>query len=51
MPQEKDFLLIDKSLSRFQYIYGDAGHPDCVFKITYSELIKLTNGSEKEIIK
>ena len=44
-------ILIDKSLSRFQYIYGAAGHPDCVFKITYSELIKLTNGSEKEIIK
>ncbi len=44
-------ILIDKSLSRFQYIYGAAGHPDCVFKITYNELIKLTNGSEKEIIK
>ena len=44
-------ILIDKSLSRFQYIYGAAGHPDCVFKITYGELIKLTNGSEKEIIK
>ena len=44
-------ILIDKSLSRFQYIYGAAGHPDCVFKITYSELIKLTNGSEREIIK
>ena len=44
-------ILIDSSLSRFQYIYGAAGHPDCVFKITYSELIKLTNGLEKEIIK
>ncbi len=44
-------ILIDSSLSRFQYIYGAAGHPDCVFKITYNELIKLTNGSEKEIIK
>ncbi len=44
-------ILIDKSLSRFPYIYGAAGHPDCVFKITYNELIKLTHGSEKEIIK
>jgi len=44
-------ILIDKSLSRFQYIYAAAGHPDCVFKITYSELIKLTKGLEKEIIK
>ena len=26
-----------------------AGHPDCVFKITYAELLPLTNGIEKEI--
>ena len=44
-------ILIDKSLSRFQYIYGAAGHPDCVFKITYDQLIKLTNGLEKELIE
>ena len=43
-------IIIDKSLSRFQHVYGAAGHPDCVFKITYPELIKLTNGSEKEIV-
>ena len=36
-------IIIDKSLSRFQHVYGAAGHPDCVFKITYPELIKLTN--------
>ena len=44
-------ILIDKSLNRFKYIYGAAGHPDCVFKITYDNLIKLTNGLEKEIIE
>ena len=44
-------IIIDKSLSRFKYVYGAAGHPDCVFKITYTELIKLTNGSEQEIIE
>ena len=44
-------IIVDKSLSRFQYVYGAAGHPDCVFKITYPQLIKLTNGSEKEIIE
>ena len=44
-------IIIDKSLNRFQYIYSAAGHPDCVFKITYPELIKLTKGSEKEIIE
>ena len=42
-------ILIDKSLSRFKYVYAAAGHPNCVFKISYSELIKITNGSEKEL--
>ena len=42
-------VLVDKSLSRFAHIFAAAGHPNCVFKITYSELIKITNGSEKEI--
>ena len=42
-------ILIDKSLNRFPYIFAAAGHPNCVFKITYDELIKITKGSEKEI--
>ena len=42
-------ILIDKSLSRFPYIFAAAGHPNCVFKITYGELIKITKGSEKDI--
>ena len=42
-------ILIDKSLSRFPYVFAAAGHPNCIFKITYNELIKITNGSEKEI--
>ena len=42
-------ILIDKSLNRFENVYGAAGHPDCVFKITYRELIKLTEGLEKEL--
>ena len=44
-------IIIDKSLSRFEYIYGAAGHPDCVFKIYYVDLINLTNGLEKDIIE
>jgi Cys-tRNA(Pro) deacylase len=44
-------IIVDKSLSRFKYVYGAAGHPDCVFRITYSELVKLTIGSEQEIIE
>ena len=43
--------IVDKSLSRFKHVYGAAGHPDCVFKITYSELVKLTSGKEAEIIE
>ena len=42
-------ILIDKSLSRFQYVFGAAGHPNCVFKINYNNLVKITNASEKEI--
>ena len=42
-------VLIDSSLNRFANIFAAAGHPNCVFKITYNELIKITNGSEKEI--
>jgi len=42
-------VLVDKSLNRFPYIFAAAGHPNCVFKITYNELVKITKGSEKEI--
>ena len=42
-------IIVDKSLSRFKYVYGAAGHPDCVFRITYPELVRLTTGSEQEI--
>ena len=42
-------ILVDKSLNRFSYIFAAAGHPNCVFKITYDDLIKITKGSEKEI--
>ena len=42
-------ILIDKSLSRFDYIFAAAGHPNCVFKINYKDLINITNGVEKEM--
>ena len=44
---EKSF--IDKSLERFVDLYAAAGHPNCVFKIDYSNLQKITQGSIKEI--
>ncbi len=42
-------IFVDKSLNRFQYIFAAAGHPNCVFKITYNELLKITKGLEEEI--
>ena len=42
-------ILVDKSLSRFKNIYGAAGHPNCVFKIQYNQLVNITSGSETEI--
>lgn len=42
-------ILVDKSLNKFINIYAAAGHPNCVFKINYNELIQITNGSEEEI--
>ena len=42
-------ILIDKSLSRFKYVYGAGGHPNCVFKIEYNKLINITNGLEKDL--
>ena len=42
-------VLIDKSLDRFKYVFAAGGHPNCVFKINYSDLIKITNGLEKEL--
>jgi len=44
-------ILVDKSLNRFPCIFAAAGHPNCIFKITYNELIKITKGLEKEIIE
>ena len=41
--------LIDNSLNRFNYLYAAAGHPNCVFKINFKNLQKITNGSIKEI--
>ena len=42
-------IFIDKSLERFVDLYAAAGHPNCVFKIDYSNLQKITQGLIKEI--
>ena len=47
---EKVETLIDSSLSRFENVYAAAGHPNSIFKITYKQLIKLTEGREEDIV-
>ena len=42
-------VLVDKSLNRFEKVYAAAGHPHCIFDITYKKLVKITSGIEKEI--
>ena len=47
--QETLKIMIDKSLERFSSLFAAAGHPNCVFKINFTDLQKITNGSIKEI--
>ena len=47
---EKIEVLIDLSLSRYENVYAAAGHPNSIFKITYKQLVKLTEGKERDIV-
>ena len=47
---KKNKILIDTSLSRYEYVYAAAGHPNTIFKISYKQLIKLTEGIEEDIV-
>ncbi|MDB4344959.1 YbaK/EbsC family protein [Candidatus Pelagibacter sp.] len=42
-------IYIDNNLERFTTIFAAAGHPNCVFKIDFIQLTKLTTGEKKEI--
>ncbi len=44
-------ILVDSSLNRFKDLFAAAGHPNCIFKINFNELIKITNGSIEDIIE
>ena len=44
-------ILIDESLNRFKNLYAAAGHPNCIFKINFDELLNLTNGVIKDIVE
>ena len=47
---KKNKILIDTSLSRYEHVYAAAGHPNSIFKITYKQLVKLTEGTEEDIV-
>ena len=47
---EKIKIFIDLSLSRYENVYAAAGHPNSIFKITYKQLVKLTEGKERDIV-
>ena len=46
----KNKILIDTSLSRYEHVYAAAGHPNTIFKISYKQLIKLTEGTKEDIV-
>ena len=44
-------IYIDTTLERFAKIFAAAGHPNCVFDISFNNLIKLTNGKIENLIE
>ena len=44
-------IFIDKSLDRFIDLFAAAGHPNCVFKIDFINIKKITNGKIEDIIE
>ena len=44
-------ILVDRSLNRFEDLFAAAGHPNCIFKINFEDLVKITNGSIEDIIE
>ena len=44
-------ILMDNSLERFEVLYAAAGHPNCIFKISFKNLKKITNCVIRDIIE
>jgi Cys-tRNA(Pro) deacylase len=44
-------IVIDNSLERFNELFAAAGHPNCIFKINFINIQKITNGKIKDIIE
>ena len=44
-------IFIDKSLEKFNTLFAAAGHPNCVFKMNFKDIQKITNGKIEDIIE
>ncbi|MDA7806418.1 YbaK/EbsC family protein [Candidatus Pelagibacter sp.] len=44
-------IIIDNSLERFNELFAAAGHTNCVFKINFNDIQKITNGKIEDIIE
>ena len=44
-------IFIDKSLDRFINLFAAGGHPNCIFKIDFSNIKKITHGKIEDIIE
>ena len=42
-------IYIDSSLQRFNFLFAAAGHPNCIFKINFLDLKKITKGIIEDI--
>ena len=42
-------ILMDNSLDRFKFLFAAAGHPNCVFKITFNDLKEITNCTVEDL--
>ena len=44
-------ILMDNSLDRFKFLFAAAGHPNCVFKITFNDLKEITNCTVENLVE
>ena len=42
-------ILMDNSLDRFKFLFAAAGHPNCIFKITFNDLKEITNCTVEDL--
>ena len=42
-------IFIDSNLERFTKVFAAAGHPNCVFEISFNQLTNLTSGEIREL--